>query len=198
MKKALIIVAMVMLAFVLVVPSAYAEGDWTGNLNFILGQKTMDGDWDPVDEQGLFGINIDFGKRSWPVHMAIDLTGTSTTGTDPFWGDIEGSTGEFNLGARKIWEIDSFKPFIGGGLSFMSAEVKFKDVGFSCDGTTTGLWFGGGAYWTLGERFNLGFDLKQSSGKIASEDITCTGGWMMTDDLEVGGTQMGLLLGIHW
>ena len=100
---------------------ASAQDVWTGNINVLLGAKALDNnDWEPADEQGEFGFEIDFREKSWPVNIAIDLLGAIGEGTafEPFTGmfaKLESTTSEFNIGVRKIWEqFPHVRPFIVG------------------------------------------------------------------------------------
>jgi hypothetical protein len=129
-----------------------AQDEWTGNVNAFLGQKTLDSDWEPAEDQGEFGIEIDFRQKDWPISIAIDVMGASGEENvfDPDFGTtdkFESRTSEFNIGVRKIWdELAPVRPFIGGGLSFMRAEAELTIPGmgsFSDSGTGAGIWLGG-------------------------------------------------------
>ncbi len=175
-----------------------AQDEWTGNINAFLGRKTLDtDDWKPAEEQGEFGVEFDFRPKSWPINIAIDLLGASGEGTvfDPVLGNVKlkSKTSEFNIGVRKIWELAAspVRPFIGGGLSFMHAEgeVEIPGVGAASEsGNGTGIWLGGGVYFTLAEHFNLGFELKYSDASVTIAGV----------DVNAGGTHIGLLAGYHW
>lgn len=179
--------------------SVVSAQEWTGNINAFLGQKTLnDKDfWEPAEEQGEFGIEFDFRQRNWPISIAIDLMVASGEGDffDPFNGTIDtfkSRTSEFNIGVRKVWEgISPVRPFIGGGVSFMHAEAEevVPGVGsFTDTDDGTGLWLGGGVYFTLGYNFNLGLELKYSTADVTLENV----------DTNAGGTHFGLLVGYHW
>jgi opacity protein-like surface antigen len=175
-----------------------AQDEWTGNVNAFLGRKTLDkDDWAPAEKQGEFGVEIDFRQRDWPLSIAIDLMGASGEGDvyDPFFGTIDkfkSRTTEINIGARKIWnEPAPVRPFIGGGLSFMraEAEVEVPGVGSNTEsGNGTGIWLGGGVYFTLGQHFNIGLELKYSTANVNIAGV----------DVNAGGTHFGLLAGYHW
>lgn len=179
---------------------ASQQTDWTGNVNFFLGSKTLDDDdWDPLEEQGEFGIKVDFKQRSWPVSIAIDYSYSSDDDDlliwDPFLGfvdlDVEGNTSELSFGVRKIWDhFPIVRPFIGGGIAFIGAEIEESAFGYSIsdDDTAMGIWIGGGVYWTVSEHFNIGLDLKWSKAEVTLFD----------EDFEAGGTHFGLLIGYHW
>jgi hypothetical protein len=180
---------------------ALQQTDWTGNINVFLGSKTLDDDdWDPIDKQDEFGIKVDFRQRSWPVSIAIEYSYSSDEDDmliwDPFFGyvdlDIEGNTSELCFGVRKIWDhFPMVRPFIGGGIAFISAEFELSALGDSVsdDDTAFGIWIGGGVYWTISEHFNIGLDLKWSE----AQEVTLFG-----VDGEAGGSHFGLLVGYHW
>lgn len=179
-----------------ILPAAAQESGWTGNVNLFLGAKALDeDDWSPADRQGEFGAEVDFKLRDWPVSIELDYLGASGKGTlyDSYLGTIkaESETSELNVGVRKTWDgFPHVRPFIGGGVSFAKATIKASLLGVTArgSGSGTGVWLGGGAYWTLNEAFNIGFEFRSSSVKaeIAGADVAA------------GGGHFGLLLGYHW
>jgi len=185
MKK--VCLAIMLMLFVI---NTHAD-PWSGNVNFFLGKKSVDSEyWAPVDDPVEFGVLVDFKPSGWPISVALDALGSYDQVTE---GGIkfEGTTSEFNAGVRKIWQVSgsSVRPYIGGGLAFINAE--FKGTGFntvSDDDKGTGIWLNGGIYWTLGQHFNLGLDLRYSEA-----DVTLFG-----LEGKAGGTHAGLLLGYHW
>ena len=172
------------------VMSAHAN-PWSGNANFILGTKTLDdNDWAPFDEQVAFGVLVDFKQQSWPISIAIDLLGSLDEET-VLGVDTEASTTEFDIGIRKIWEVSgsSIRPFIGGGLALVNAEIKATNVvTASIDDDGTGIWLNGGVYWTLGQHFNLGLQARYSKAEVQFLGV----------DIEAGGTTAAVMLGYHW
>jgi hypothetical protein len=173
---------------------------WTGNVNGFVGAKILDqDDWAPVDEQGEIGALIDFKQKSWPISIAIDLLSSydeedvslAVLNFGTFDANLEGNTTEFNFGVRKIWDNFSFvRPFIGGGIAFINAEVKGTALGVSVsdDDTGVGVWFDGGVYFNLTEHFNLGWDVRWSKAEVTLFNI----------DGEAGGWHLGMLIGYHW
>ena len=120
MKKYFLATILMLFAF-----SAYAD-DYTGNVNFLLGQKSLKSeDWAPLEEQTTFAVLIDFKQSRWPVSIAIDLLGSSDKGT-LYTVNYKGSTTELDLGVRKIWDESgtSLRPYVGGGIAFIKAEIK--------------------------------------------------------------------------
>jgi hypothetical protein len=202
MKK--LLVSLVILSWLSVPTLAISESSpnpasWTGNINGFLGMKYLDeDDWEPLEEQMEFGVKLDFKQQTWPVSIAIDFLASSDDTTmsfyDPVYGtiyaEVEGTTSEFCLGVRKIWDYSpSIRPFIGSGLAMINAEIEAEayGLGVSVD-DAMGFWLEGGIYWTLPEHFNIGFDLRWSKAQVIFYGV----------DGEAGGTHAGLFLGYHW
>ncbi len=185
--------ALLPLAVLLAASPAAAGGEWTGNLNVLLGAKALDKEyWEPADEQAELGVEIDLKKKDWPVSIAVDYLEAFGEG-EAYLGytavTLESETSELNVGLRKIWDgSERTRPFIGGGLSFASAIARVRAPGLSASNSdkATGFWIGGGVYWLLGEGFNLGFEAKTSSAKV------------FEGDGDAGGGHFGILLGWHW
>jgi hypothetical protein len=177
--------------------SAKTQNPWTGNINVFLGGKNLDhDDWEPADKQGELGVLFDLRDNDWPLSVAVDLLGAAAEETDyaPLLGTIatmKSYTSEVDIGVRKIWEISpNIRPFIGGGLSFISAEIRVittstKQVD---DDYGTGFWLGGGVYWIIGEQFNIGVELRTSAARMH----------LLGTDKRAGGGHLGMLLGYHW
>ncbi len=168
--------------------------DFTGNISGVLGQKSLDDkDWGKLDSQGSVGMILDFKKKSWPVSIAVDVI---IAGTEERQGDVktEGGTLETDIGVRKIFEISgsSFRPYIGGGVALIAADVRNRKDGRSGslqdDDTVVGTWVGGGLYYAATEQFNIGLDLRYSQGEVTLFD----------EDLEAGGFHTGISAGYHW
>ncbi|MBU2489550.1 MAG: porin family protein [Proteobacteria bacterium] len=196
MKKILVGVVLLVLG---AVPAANA-GDWTGNVNVLLGSKAMEEkDWEPLDEQAEFAIRVDFRKKEWPVNLAVDLVGSYAEddgyylfpGVGPAWANLELSTAEWNLGLRKIWEnFPHVRPFLGGGLAIIRAKTEVSALGVSVDRDDTGVGYflDGGVFWTLSEHFNLGVDLRYSWAEVSWDN------W----EGNAGGGHAGIMAGYHW
>ena len=184
MKKNILVVILMLLT-----TNAYAN-EWTGNLNFFLGKKMLDeSDWAPLDNQPEFGVLVDFKLKQWPFSFAIDYL--VSTDDAPGLPSVEAITSEVDIGLRKIWNPgnSSIRPYIGGGLAYASAELKtLSTPSITVDDGGYGIWLNGGVYWTLGQSFNLGLDLRYSQA-----DVTLFG-----VEGEAGGTHAGIILGYHW
>ena len=183
-------VAWSMLALLLAPATAYAGGD----ANFLIGGKPFMDGWDPVGNQSTLGIEVTFGRETWPVWIAIDSFGSDKTAKNItfnldgtlFTDDIVGSTGELDLGVRKIWGRHKTRPFVGGGVGLISAEL---DLGGATDtADKVGPWVGGGVFWRLGSRFNIGVTTRWSDANVT----------VFGNDLQAGGFTGGVLIGWGW
>jgi len=167
-----------------------------GDVNFLLGMKPLDkNDWAPVEDQGAFGAEVTFGKETWPVWIAVDYFATAAVeqrvpinvGGFVTSGDITGTTFEFDFGIRKIWGKHRTRPFLGGGVGVVGATFD-ADVTDDSD-QTAAAWAGGGVFWRLGRRFNLGGSVRWSDAKVSLFE---------NDDVQAGGLTYGLILGWGW
>jgi opacity protein-like surface antigen len=180
----------------LLAPAAEAGG----NLNLVLGQKEQDksfSDTEKVQEQDLLGLMFDWGSEGWPVNFAIDIMSSSKDSDDnDFNVNVDGSTLVIDGGVRWYFLKDrTWEPYVGGGLSYISAEVDTdgtsNDLEF--DDSAVGYWINGGIKWVLGERFNLGGDIRWDKAELDVED-----GLGNSRDIEAGGLGYGVLLGFRW
>ena len=179
----------------------FAQVFASGNLNVLLGFKAMEkNDWDPVHVQGEGGFLLDFKGKGWPLSIALDFLGSYAEDAGTFFvpgtglvtGDWESSTAEFNGGIRKYWGADAvMRPYIGGGLAFISAQLEAKTGRFDYVRDSdygVGLWLNGGIIWTLTEHFNIGFDVRVTGAEVTIFEAT----------RKAGGFHSGLILGYHW
>jgi hypothetical protein len=190
------LVTIVVSAFLLVIstvltlaaPARTRGGGWTGEANFILGQKVLDESvWQPVENQDLFGVEVSWGEKSWPIEIATDLFGSYKEDSDE---GITAKTSEFGMGVRKIWGHRHVHPYLGGGAAIVygAAELDFSGIIVKDSDISTGAWVGGGVFWRLGSRFNLGLAARYSRSKVTLFD----------SDMEAGGYGGGLILGWGW
>jgi hypothetical protein len=188
-----------LIACALVAASA-ARADADGHVDFFLGQKTLDsGEWDPIDRQAEFGVVMSFGRDEWPIHIVADVLVSGNDGTlvGPIDVDVSGATFEAATGVRKIWGKKAFHPYAGAGIAILGASIEFDipGVGIVDDSDSTiGPWVGGGLLWRLGTRFDIGLDVRWSSGDVDLD----FGDGVTLPNLDAGGLQYGLLLGFGW
>lgn len=207
------------LALLLLLPITASRSEAKGDINFMLGFKQIDdfadlqesfSGEDDLGSQPDLGVEMTFRGADWPIGVAVDILGSArqeevSEYAYPYFIDLEvdASTAEVDVGVRKIWELPgkAVRPYVGGGLALARGEVELTGDAFipliglitvseSDDGTGVGYWLGGGVYWRLGERFNIGLNARYSSAEVELEDAD--------EDVDVGGIHAGLLLGWGW
>lgn len=164
------------------------------NFNVMLGPKLLDEDeWEPVEWQGLLGVQIDVRPERWPVAIAINMLGSSdydrrtvmNVGTVETYGGVT----ELQLGLAGLLELPGHTTlYAGGGGTFVSAlratwtaASEREDWGWGA-----GTWAHAGVFWTIGS-FNLGFGAGWSWAPVELDGR----------EVDAGGWRFGLLLGGH-
>ncbi|MBI5440897.1 MAG: outer membrane beta-barrel protein [Deltaproteobacteria bacterium] len=188
--------------------SAAAAQAWTGNLNAVIGQRLLDNDWDPVDDQLQLSLEADFRQQSWPVSLAVgisyswkDDSASENVGGVIVDGDFEAKLWEFDLGVKKIYDTYGLpvNPFVGVGLAVISARVEADATGnfggvivrAKDDDTDTGFgaWLSAGAYATIARNWNLGVQVKYT----AMEKLD-----LLDENVKSSSFQWGALVGYRW
>ena len=184
-----------LLGLVLTLLPAVARAD--GNFNFVYGQRSLDHDfWDPADDQTVLGGTLEFGGKDWPIHIAAGYYKSDDEGTlnsFPILGsvDLDAEVSEWSLGIEKVWKAGMVRPYVGGGVSFVSTDADVSSIlgSVSDDDDTTGIYVQGGVFWRLGTWFNLGFDARLLEGT----DVT-----LFDQDGDADYWQLGALVGFGW
>ena len=184
------------LALMIVLAIAAAPALAEGNANFLIGGRQLDEDqWDPLDQQGVVGVTVDFGGADWPIHLETGFYGSSDDENDfggPFDVEVTGSVAEVFFGVNKTWEPgERIRPFVGGGLADVIADLEIDTAigDTDDDDSSLGAYVHGGVFWRLGKRFNIGLDARIVTGT----DIT-----LFTEDGDADYFQGGLVLGFGW
>jgi opacity protein-like surface antigen len=166
---------------------ARADSNLTGNINFSLGQKFLESDWDKnntdLRDQFEFGALFDFRPQTWPINIAVDFLGSTIKDNG-----ITGSTGEFAVGVRKYFlENTNIQPFVGGGVTSITGKQSHRDRGsiVSIDDTGIGPWLMAGVQFRPATHLNLGFNVRYSHARVTFLD----------DDMDAGGVHYGLFAG---
>jgi hypothetical protein len=176
-------------------PPARADG----NVNVVVGPRYLDdGSWSPVDHQTAYGVMVDFGRRWAPVNFAIGLSrGTAEDTSDrpsPVGRlHVTSTIDELQVGVARAWEVgNAVRPFVGGGVSWVTADSKasIEGLGSTHDSSSApGLWIDFGVYWRLAGRFNLGVDARILTGSTVK---------LFGFDRNADYRQFGALFGWGW
>ncbi len=187
MKRQILMYAGLVLALVAAATPALADG----NANFVLGGRAFDeNDWEPVDEHGVFGVTVDFGQDDWPINLAAGFMASGSEEDEGVF-DLTATVAELSFGVLKTWKEGSVRPFVGGGLAAVAAELEIEGPGgdVSADDTSGAIYAQGGVYWRIGSRFNIGGDVRVLFGSDFEEDGV---------EADADYFQIGLLLGWGW
>jgi hypothetical protein len=188
------------IAFLLLLLPASAV--WAGNVNLIGGKRWMTDDslWkgafqEPVDEQNVYGVNVDWAPEEWPVSLLFGAFVSTEDGVIPdSMGPIDTDVEilELSFGLIHTWQGHKMlRPYIGGGLSSVIVELDASQGSLSekFDDNSFGFFFTGGLYLRLGKHFNVGLDGRF----LYLTDLNIEGQSFDADYL-----QLGLLVGWHW
>ena len=173
-------------------PASAAAGSALGpyvSVDVFLGQKQMKrDDWKPVEDQLEFGIAGTFGAAEWPAQIAADLYRSSGSKTvdgynnqtlEPIDIDVEGTSTEIALGARKIFVVDMLRPHVGAGVAMISADFHARADGYgsqSESGNGTGVWVAAGAMMRAGDHVDIGLLARWSTAQFEVGNLGVDGG----------------------
>jgi len=142
------------------------------HISIYLGQRNLDeDDWEPVEEQPMFGIEYAHETYGSAVGFEVGIMGSKDD--DEVGGvDVEGRTGELYGGIRKTFGEDVVRPCLGAGLSVIKAkaEVGSQDD----DDSAAAVYAHGGISFFLSESFFIGLDLRilfSGDLEIAGSDV---------------------------
>ncbi len=171
---------------------------WSGNLNASFGTSVLEeDDWEALHQPATLGLAVDLKYETWPVSIVLGYRMSQDEKDDEDDFHTEMKLSEISLGVRKV--VDRWpwiRPFIGGGLSSVSASFSSQFTESDPDETVVesdsdrveGVWLDGGAYITVAEHLNIGFDVRFSRARAILFDT----------DTDASTLYYGLLIGYHW
>jgi hypothetical protein len=144
-----------------------ASGAWAGDIHVLYGRRTVNDDFDPVDEQRPHGVQWFFGK---PGHVALLLGYFKTNEEDNFIDLLAGATREearfteLSAGFAKIWGMSALRPYLGVGATWLKVKVERSVVstgsGIDDDDSITTVYGNGGLILRLGKNVEVGADVR--------------------------------------
>lgn len=162
--------------------------DWRDNrLSFYLGQRNLDeDDYDPVDEQTVFGMEYARELEDSPVGFEAGLVASGDSGHLSGGVDVEGTTGEIYGGLRKSFGKGRLRPFAGVGIAYINSEVRLFG-GPDVDDSSLAAYAHAGLAFDATQHFYFGLDLRFLFGS----DLELAG---IDTDADYG--QLALVLGM--
>lgn len=158
--------ALSMLAACATVPSTSAvDADPESRSNRIglyVGQRSLDEDeWEPVENQATFGIEYAHEK---PDSAGFEIGVMASGDEDDFAGlDIELNTREIYAGIVKSFRSEGIRPYLGGGLALIRADVEVSGIG-DADDDSPAAYVHGGVAFDIPPSLFLGIDLRMLFG----------------------------------
>lgn len=153
--------AMILCALIL---ATVTDGYCSGDVLFVLGNREVDEDFEPVEEQESFGVGVILHNATWPVSLWIGVQASDEDAAvfDPFLGSFtfEAEISELYFGVGKVWDTHpKARPYISGGLTFLTVDAKLTDpfgLSVDADDSTIAPYVEGGIFWRIGKSFNIG------------------------------------------
>ena len=166
--------------------------EWDINVSAFIGGKALKrDDWDPIEGQAAFGVEFDIQHISWPVALTVNAIGSGASHKDDAANTTQsGSTGELQLGVRKIWNTPGMLRFtLAGGADLVSASTKFETPSTTTkeSGSGIGLWASGGFYFVIARHFTVGPQVGISTAEVDLGNKTVQAGGIFLG-VTVGGT----------
>lgn len=204
MKRSMILAAAVLTAWMAGSRPAAAS---SGDVNFVIGERSLSNKdfWRPNENQTAFGVNVEFGPGTWPIHFVAGTQVSyaqndfelANTGTPTVRGTFKSGLAEASLGLR--WTINRegrTRFYIGGGASGVGivAEVDVNGQTLDDNDRSFGGYVEGGVYWRLGSRFNIGV---QARGLLGTNTMLDFSGRVHSEG-DVDYVQGGLIFGWGW
>jgi hypothetical protein len=174
-----------------------SDDGMAGNVQFLIGQTYLGDFWAPLDEPAAFGVEVDFGPKKSPVHVAIatNVSGDNASVESPFLGQTgHVAVGFIEFSAGFVWlpvRHAVARPYLGAGALTLIAGV---DAGANAwnggdSDQSFGFYGNAGIYFKVGNTFNIGFD-----GRLVRGTSITLAGQETDADYE----RVSLLLGFSW
>ncbi len=201
MKILKVIISLTILLMIANISQAESQNEYfLQTISFIYGSQNCNtNDWDPVERQDGFGVRIDFGKKNWPVLIALDYISSAKKRDMVYYYrsvdslvnvSVEGKTKELCLGLRKYFHSNNkFSNFVGTGIANIKAELNASALGSSSsdESSALGYWIDCGFLYNFSPTAHAGVDLRYSKTDVK----------LYNTNGEAGGFYYGIFLGLH-
>jgi hypothetical protein len=179
-------------------PSRAAASGSHGSVQFIYGEKEVNGDDWASHDLTVVGVDIMWADDRWPVMIQAYFTTGGEAARQPtalggggVANDLEEYSTEVGLGIAGAWRFGRLHPHIGGGVASIGKRVEYYDSfngDYASDSESAfGGWLAIGALVRIIERLNLGATARWSVAHVGD-------GYSYS----IGGIQYGFALGWAW
>jgi len=145
-----------------------------GDVLFLLGQRNLDSDAEPVEDQDVYGVFGFFRQDDWPISFSMGFESSDSgevniggiAGTSIGNVEVKGEITEGYIGVGKVFEKSGkpIRPYATGGITVLGIDVTYTelttDTDFDDDDTVIAPYIGGGVFWRLGKRFDVGAGIR--------------------------------------
>ena len=175
-----------------------AQARYRGDFNLFVGQAWLKrGDWAPVDQQPELGLMLNFGEERAPIHFVLDaFVSTDEVSRSAPTGSrrLKGTSHEFAIGVRKVWDQAATRPHLGAGATAigLSQELDGPFGLVTNEDRAYGAWVDLGVSWRLASHLNLGIEARYSYA------LATLGSGSSGREVAAGGIHLGLLVGYGW
>lgn len=134
-------------------PPLRVGGPWISHVSLLGGGRWLDKDWDPIDKQLTYGLEVDESEAA--SGNGYEVGALYAHDED----DIEATTYELYGGYRYTFgdATQDVHPFLSLGVSALNSELELGD---SDDDTIFGAYARAGLLWDVSERVRLGLDYR--------------------------------------
>lgn len=141
-----------------------------GHLSLLLGARSLDeDDWSPVEDQFSLGAEFDWTGAGSALGFEVGLSGSAEDDHTRSAGvgvDVEVELLEAYGGVRWSFGEEQLRPYVGGGLSYVEAQVEAEAGGASAsdDDGSVGLYVHGGFQLDVSRHVIVGLDARALLG----------------------------------
>lgn len=173
---------------------AFSDGNkMRVNINFLLAPRSMQNSdfWGDFDEMGALDVSVDFGRERWPLYFIIGISRSAKIIEEDNTTRTALLTENY-AGLRKYFHFGGINPYLGGGISLVTAVMsKELDNGtVSYDDRSLGYFLNGGFLFRPGKMFHIGLEYKYFKGTAIE--------FAAGEKGEADFSEVGMVLGFGW
>lgn len=140
-------------------PSTPEARERMNKVSVYLGARQFDDDFEPLEDQGTFGVGYSMEPAKWPIGWEA---GFFVTAADDEVGgfDVESFTSEFYGGVRKSFGEGVVRPYVGAGVALLFVAADGEGPIDEDDDLGIGAYAHGGVDFQISPLFSLGLDVR--------------------------------------
>ena len=148
-------------------------------LNVLAGLRVLEDDWNPVERQLSYALELEVHRPDMPVSLEFGLARSedSEDGIGPSGVDVSVESWELYAGGRWWWfeTYEDVRMYTSAGVSVTRFEGDSSFPALTGDETAPGLYIRLGGIWPVSRKATFGLDLRYTA----------------VDDFDRGGVEIG-------